>query len=78
LLDSLPAGADAVARCEPVYEDLPGWQSSTVGVRDMAGLPMNARRYLERLGEVAGVPIDMVSTGPDRLDTIVLRDPLTV
>jgi adenylosuccinate synthase len=45
---------------------------------NMAGLPMNARRYLERLGEVAGVPIDMVSTGPDRLDTIVLRDPLTV
>jgi adenylosuccinate synthase len=78
LLDSLPAGADAVARCEPVYEDLPGWQSSTVGVRDMEGLPINARRYLERLGEVAGLPIDMVSTGPDRLDTIVLRDPLTV
>ena len=78
LLDCLPAGADAVARCEPVYEDLPGWNSSTVGIRDIAGLPINARRYLERLGEVAGVPIDMVSTGPDRLDTIVLRHPFTV
>jgi adenylosuccinate synthase len=77
LLDMLPAGADAVGRCEPVYEDLPGWKSSTVGVRDLAGLPVNARRYLDRLSQIAGVPIDMVSTGPDRLDTIVLRDPFT-
>jgi adenylosuccinate synthase len=77
LLDMLPAGADAVGRCEPVYEDLPGWKSSTVGVRDLAALPVNARRYLDRLSQIAGVPIDMVSTGPDRLDTIVLRDPFT-
>jgi adenylosuccinate synthase len=77
LLSMLPAGADALAECEPVYEDLPGWKTSTVGVRSWADLPVNAQRYLHRLSEVAGAPIDMVSTSPDRLDTIVLRDPFT-
>ena len=76
-LSMLPAGADALAECEPVYEDLPGWKTSTVGVRSWDGLPANAQRYLQRLSEVAGAPIDMVSTSPDRLDTIVLRDPFT-
>jgi adenylosuccinate synthase len=76
-MDQLPAGADAVAECQPVYEDMPGWQTSTVGVREWAQLPANARRYLERLSELAGVPIDMVSTGPDRVDTILLRDPFS-
>lgn len=75
LLSMLPAGADALAECEPVYEDLPGWTASTVGVRTWEQLPANAQRYLQRLSEVAGAPIDMVSTSPDRLDTIVLRDP---
>jgi adenylosuccinate synthase len=73
--DILPFGADAVAACEPVYEDFPGWTESTVGVRERNRLPANARRYLERLAEVIGVPIDMVSTGPDRDQTIVLRSP---
>ena len=77
LLSMLPAGADALSECEPVYEDLPGWKTSTVGVRSWADLPVNAQRYLHRLSEVAGAPIDMVSTSPDRLDTIVLRDPFT-
>jgi adenylosuccinate synthase len=77
LLSMLPAGADALAECEPVYEDLPGWNTSTVGVRSWDDLPVNAQRYLQRLSEVAGAPIDMVSTSPDRLDTIVLRDPFT-
>jgi adenylosuccinate synthase len=77
LLSMLPAGADALAECEPIYEDLPGWKTSTVGVRSWADLPVNAQRYLHRLSEVAGAPIDMVSTSPDRLDTIVLRDPFT-
>ncbi len=75
LLSMLPAGADALAECEPVYEDLPGWTGSTVGVRTWEQLPVNAQRYLQRLSDVAGAPIDMVSTSPDRLDTIVLRDP---
>jgi adenylosuccinate synthase len=75
MLDLLPAGADAVAECEPVYEELPGWKTSTVGAQSWDALPANAQRYLRRISEVAGVPIDMVSTGPDRVDTIVLRDP---
>ncbi|MCL4185563.1 MAG: adenylosuccinate synthase [Burkholderiaceae bacterium] len=75
LLELLPFGADAVGRCEPVYEDMPGWSESTVGVRDWQALPANARRYLERLSEVAGAPIDLVSTGPERDETILLRHP---
>ena len=75
LLSMLPAGADALAECEPVYEDMPGWSTSTVGLRNWDQLPVNAQRYLRRLSEVAGAPIDMVSTSPDRLDTILLRDP---
>jgi adenylosuccinate synthase len=73
--DILPFGADEVARCEPVYEDFPGWDTSTVGTRDWEALPANARRYLQRLSEVTGVVLDLVSTGPDREQTIVLRHP---
>jgi adenylosuccinate synthase len=75
-VDILPYGADAVARCEPIYEEFRGWSESTFGVRDWHALPANARRYLDRLAEVLGVPIDLVSTGPDREQTIVLRHPL--
>jgi adenylosuccinate synthase len=75
LLDILPYGADAVGRCEPVYEEFEGWSESTFGIRDWSALPANARRYLQRLSEVLGVPIDIVSTGPDREQTIVLRHP---
>jgi adenylosuccinate synthase len=75
--DILPFGADEVARCEPVYEDFQGWQDSTFGVRDWDALPLNARRYLERLSEVAGVPLDLVSTGPEREQTIVLHHPFS-
>jgi adenylosuccinate synthase len=74
-VDILPYGADAVARCEPIYEEFPGWTESTFGVRSWDGLPANARRYLERLSEVLGVPVDLVSTGPDREQTIVLHHP---
>jgi adenylosuccinate synthase len=74
-LDLLPFGADDVAGCEPVFEELPGWKGSTVGVRDWAGLPAEAQRYLERLSQLVGAPIDMVSTGPDRDETILIRHP---
>ena len=74
-IDILPYGAEAVARCEPVYEDFPGWSESTFGVRKWDQLPANARRYLGRLSEVLGVPLDLVSTGPEREQTIVLRHP---
>jgi adenylosuccinate synthase len=60
---------------EPVYEDLPGWSESTVGVTSYGQLPANAQRYLERLQEVAGVPVDIISTGPDRDQTIILNHP---
>jgi adenylosuccinate synthase len=74
-LDVLPYGAHAVAEAEPVLEDLAGWGESTVGITDYDKLPINARRYLERISDLCEVPIDMVSTGPDRLETIVLRHP---
>ena len=60
---------------EPVYEELPGWKESTVGITEYASLPANARKYLERLQALVNVPIDMISTGPDRDETIVLRNP---
>ena len=74
-IDVLPFGADAVAQCVPIYETMPGWTDTTEGVRDWAKLPKAAQRYLERLSEVVGAPIAMVSTGPDRDDTILLEHP---
>ena len=73
--DILPVGAEILAKCEPIYEDMPGWQESTVGVKTYDALPENARKYLKRMEEVCGVPIDLISTGPDREETIVLRHP---
>ncbi|MDE1989592.1 MAG: adenylosuccinate synthase [Betaproteobacteria bacterium] len=73
--DILPLGADAIAQCEPIYEEMPGWSDSTVGVETLDGLPLQARRYLDRMAELCGVPVDVVSTGPDRRETIVLRHP---
>jgi adenylosuccinate synthase len=60
---------------EPVYEELPGWQQSTVGLTGYSELPVNARRYLERMQDIVGVPVDIVSTGPDRDHTIILNHP---
>jgi len=73
--DILPAGAEALAKCEPIYEEMPGWKDSTVGVQHFDKLPQAARNYLKRMEEVCGVPIDIISTGPDREETIVLRHP---
>jgi adenylosuccinate synthase len=70
-----PLSVDGYAEVDPVYEDLPGWKESTVGITDYGNLPANARKYLERLQALAGVRIDMISTGPDRDHTIVLRNP---
>lgn len=75
-LDHAPLGAEALAACEPIYEEMPGWQDdSTAGVRRYEDLPAKAQAYLRRMEELADAPIDMISTGPDRVDTIVLRDP---
>ena len=75
VIDVLPYGAAAVARAEPILEEMPGWTESTAGVTEFDRLPVNAQRYLKRMAEVCGVPIDMVSTGPDRTETIMLRHP---
>lgn len=70
-----PVGADAFATCEPIYESVPGWKESTVGVKSYDGLPENARNYLKRIEEITETPIDIISTGPDRNETIILRNP---
>lgn len=70
-----PLDAMLLNQCEPIYEELPGWQTSTVGVQQMDKLPKNALRYIQRIEELTGVPIDMISTGPDRNQTIVLKHP---
>ncbi|WP_230969312.1 adenylosuccinate synthase [Nitrogeniibacter aestuarii] len=73
--DILPVGAEETERCVPVYESLAGWKESTVGVKNYEDLPAAARAYLKRIEEVCAVPVDMISTGPDRDETIVLRHP---
>jgi len=75
VVDLLPVGADEVARCEPIYEFIPGWGQSTFGVKCWEDLPANAQTYLKRLETLCEVPLDVVSTGPERDETIVLRHP---
>jgi len=75
--DILPASAEEVARCVPIYETMPGWTQSTVGVTQMADLPAQARAYLDRIEEVCGVPIHLVSTSPDRDHTIMKKHPFS-
>jgi adenylosuccinate synthase len=73
--DILPVGSEALSGCEPIYEEWAGWKESTVGVARFEDLPANAQTYLNRMEELCGVPIDIVSTGPDRKETIVRRHP---
>jgi adenylosuccinate synthase len=75
--DILPVGAEELELCVPVYEEMPGWQESTVGVKAHDKLPRAARDYLARVAKLCGVPIDLISTGPERDETIVLRHPFT-
>lgn len=77
-VDMLPLGADLVERCKPVYETMEGWTASTVGVTNYDDLPVNARLYLQRIEQLVGAPIDIVSTGPDRDQTILRRHPYLV
>ena len=71
----LPIGADELASCKPIYEEMPGWKESTVGIKDFKQLPKQAQNYLKRLETICEVPVDMISTGPGREETIVLRHP---
>lgn len=75
LVDIFPVGAEDAELCEPVYEEISGWTGSTVGVKSLDALPVNALAYIKRIEELVGVPIDMISTGPDREETIVLKHP---
>jgi len=75
LSDILPVGAEELEGCAPVYEKLPGWKESTVGLTRLEQLPGAAQDFLKRIGDVCGVPIDLISTGPSREQTIVRRHP---
>jgi adenylosuccinate synthase len=76
-IDLLPIGADDVAGCKPIYETVPGWTENTFGVKTWAGLPKNAQHYLKRLEALCGVPVAIVSTGPERDETIVIEHPFS-
>lgn len=73
-----PLGAEGYEVIEPVYEEMPGWSDNTFGVTTLEGLPQAARNYIKRIETLTGVPIDIISTGPDRAHTMVLRDPYSV
>ena len=74
-IKGVPVVVDLFAECQPVYEDMPGWSDSTVGATSIDELPENARNYLGRIEALVGTPIDIISTGPDRGQTIIKRDP---
>ncbi|HEX6705464.1 MAG TPA: adenylosuccinate synthase [Albitalea sp.] len=74
-IDILPLDADDIVACRPIYDTFAGWSETTAGITQWDSLPLNARRYLERVQQFIGAPIDMVSTGPDREHTILLRHP---
>ena len=67
--------ADDYELVEPVYETMPGWSENTFGVKTLDGLPQAARNYIRRIEEITGVPVDIISTGPDRDETMILRHP---
>ncbi len=75
--DAMPSRIEDFDGLEPIYEDMPGWSQSTIGLKSYEALPDNAKRYLQRIEEIVGVPIEIISTGPDREETIVLKHPFT-
>ena len=75
MLDYLPTAADQQARCAPVYEEMPGWSESTEGARSWADLPANAIKYVRRVEELIECPVALLSTSPEREDTILVTDP---
>lgn len=75
--DYLPTAADQQARCTPIYEEMPGWQESTAGARSWADLPAQAIKYIRRIEELIQCPVAMVSTSPERDDTILVTDPFS-
>lgn len=75
IIDTVPIGAENYAQCEPIIEEMPGWSESSAGITDYDDLPENAKAYIARIQELVGVPVDILSTGPDRKETIVTRHP---
>ncbi|HEY6837686.1 MAG TPA: adenylosuccinate synthetase, partial [Geobacteraceae bacterium] len=75
ILEELPANLEKFARCKPVYEEMPGWNTTISSCRTFDELPENARRYVRRLEELVGCPIVLVSVGPRRDETIMLKNP---
>lgn len=74
--DILPFGSDLVVGCEPIYETMPGWSETTAGITEYDKLPQNAKNYLKRIEEIIETPIDIISTGPDRTETILINPTL--
>lgn len=75
VIDAVPIGAENYAQCEPIIEEMSGWSESSAGITDYGDLPANAKAYIARIQELVGVPVDILSTGPDRKETIVTRHP---
>ena len=70
-----PINAETLSKCEPIYEEHPGWQSSTAGITEYKDLPKVTCNYLDRISELTNTSIDIISTGPERNETIVLKNP---
>jgi len=77
-LDTTPVGAEGYERVTPNYIEMPGWDDNTFGVTEFDKLPQAALNYIAKIEEIVGVPIDIVSTGPDRVETIVRSDPFSI
>ncbi|MCI3986409.1 adenylosuccinate synthase [Bacillus vallismortis] len=73
IIEEFPASLKALAECEPVYEEMPGWTEDITGAKSLSELPENARHYLERVSQLTGIPLSIFSVGPDRAQTNVLR-----
>ncbi len=78
VLETTPLAADEWEGLEPVYEEMPGWSETTFGVKERGLLPTAALDYIKRIEDLTGIPVDIISTGPDRSETMILRDPFDV
>ncbi|MBD3861148.1 adenylosuccinate synthase [Bacillus sp. 28A-2] len=73
ITEEFPASLKELAKCEPVYEEMPGWTEDITGVKNLSELPANARHYLERISQLTGIPLSIFSVGPDRSQTNIVR-----
>ena len=76
-LNYFPSSTVEQAACKPIYEEMAGWQETTFGARTWADLPPNAVKYIRRVEELTGIPISLLSTSPERDDTILVKDPFS-